>query len=421
MESKLAPSRREKQKKHTRRDIDMEQEGERREENRQVQRAAQQPPQQQQQQQQKCPRCDSMNTKFCYFNNYSLSQPRHFCKTCKRYWTHGGTFRNIPVGGGSRKGNKRARASAFSNALSPSQAQPNVLRASLSPPSMVHATGHYYHHLGGGVGSGVGGGGSGYLSSLVALHSQNSSRPFNQFLKVGDVAGSSSSSNPSSLLSGFTAASNSLPPRFHHMGRVEYQYPAQQHLIIPSNVVAGCGGGGVGVGSHSHAGQSLMMSNNNAANLIKGGGSDGSLWGAATMNSTSIAGNSSDQNNVKGGGGSSLIPSNWLHLPGDRNEKIELVIHKNYGHQQYMRNSLLSLQCKNKYRLTYIHNGQQQQTEKESEKTSHFHGCGMVAKLHNVKMCALLFMYDYIEWLYIICSLLENLMDRMFHDIDILK
>lgn len=33
----------------------------------------------------KCPRCDSANTKFCYYNNYSLSQPRHFCKACKRY------------------------------------------------------------------------------------------------------------------------------------------------------------------------------------------------------------------------------------------------------------------------------------------------------------------------------------------------
>nr|CAD1828138.1 unnamed protein product [Ananas comosus var. bracteatus] len=33
------------------------------------------------------------NIKFCYFNNYSLSQPRYFCKTCRRYWTHGGTLR----------------------------------------------------------------------------------------------------------------------------------------------------------------------------------------------------------------------------------------------------------------------------------------------------------------------------------------
>lgn len=54
----------------------------------------------------KCPRCDSSNTKFCYYNNYSLSQPRHFCKACKRYWTRGGTLRNVPVGGGYRR-NKR--------------------------------------------------------------------------------------------------------------------------------------------------------------------------------------------------------------------------------------------------------------------------------------------------------------------------
>lgn len=56
----------------------------------------------------KCPRCDSLNTKFCYYNNYSLSQPRHFCKACKRYWTRGGTLRNVPVGGGCRK-NKRVK------------------------------------------------------------------------------------------------------------------------------------------------------------------------------------------------------------------------------------------------------------------------------------------------------------------------
>ncbi|XP_076937021.1 dof zinc finger protein DOF4.1-like [Bidens hawaiensis] len=54
----------------------------------------------------KCPRCGSLNTKFCYYNNYNLSQPRHYCKACKRYWTRGGTLRNVPVGGGCRK-NKR--------------------------------------------------------------------------------------------------------------------------------------------------------------------------------------------------------------------------------------------------------------------------------------------------------------------------
>ncbi|CAL0334054.1 unnamed protein product [Lupinus luteus] len=58
----------------------------------------------------KCPRCDSTNTKFCYYNNYSLSQPRYFCKSCRRYWTKGGTLRNVPVGGGCRK-NKRSSSS----------------------------------------------------------------------------------------------------------------------------------------------------------------------------------------------------------------------------------------------------------------------------------------------------------------------
>jgi hypothetical protein len=50
-----------------------------------------------------CPRCNSMDTKFCYYNNYNINQPRHFCKNCQRYWTAGGTMRNVPVGAGRRK------------------------------------------------------------------------------------------------------------------------------------------------------------------------------------------------------------------------------------------------------------------------------------------------------------------------------
>ncbi|KAI3750045.1 hypothetical protein L2E82_20669 [Cichorium intybus] len=76
-----------------------------------------------------CPRCDSTNTKFCYFNNYSLTQPRHFCKTCRRYWTRGGALRNVPVGGGCRR-NKRSSKSRSSK--SPSQSGPKSL--SVSPP-----------------------------------------------------------------------------------------------------------------------------------------------------------------------------------------------------------------------------------------------------------------------------------------------
>ncbi|XP_058772494.1 cyclic dof factor 1-like [Vicia villosa] len=50
-----------------------------------------------------CPRCKSMDTKFCYYNNYNVKQPRHFCKNCQRYWTSGGTARKMLVGAGRRK------------------------------------------------------------------------------------------------------------------------------------------------------------------------------------------------------------------------------------------------------------------------------------------------------------------------------
>ncbi|CAJ2648656.1 dof zinc finger protein [Trifolium pratense] len=65
-----------------------------------------------------CPRCDSTNTKFCYYNNYNKSQPRHFCRACKRHWTKGGTLRNVPVGG-VRK-NKRMKKSTSPISISTS-------------------------------------------------------------------------------------------------------------------------------------------------------------------------------------------------------------------------------------------------------------------------------------------------------------
>ncbi|KAI8567824.1 hypothetical protein RHMOL_Rhmol02G0151500 [Rhododendron molle] len=59
-----------------------------------------------------CPRCKSMETKFCYFNNYNVNQPRHFCKGCQRYWTAGGALRNVPVGAGRRKNKPPCRGLA---------------------------------------------------------------------------------------------------------------------------------------------------------------------------------------------------------------------------------------------------------------------------------------------------------------------
>ncbi|KAF7828042.1 cyclic dof factor 1 [Senna tora] len=65
-----------------------------------------------------CPRCNSMDTKFCYFNNYNVNQPRHFCKNCQRYWTAGGTMRNVPVGAGRRK-NKSSCSSHYRHVMVP--------------------------------------------------------------------------------------------------------------------------------------------------------------------------------------------------------------------------------------------------------------------------------------------------------------
>ncbi|EXC35495.1 Dof zinc finger protein [Morus notabilis] len=85
----------------------------------------------------KCPRCDSPNTKFCYYNNYSLTQPRHFCKTCRRYWTKGGALRNVPVGGGCRKNKKIKSSSRLSGGTDSKDS---------SSPSSDH-----HHHFGAGL------------------------------------------------------------------------------------------------------------------------------------------------------------------------------------------------------------------------------------------------------------------------------
>ncbi|XP_041026028.1 dof zinc finger protein DOF1.4-like [Juglans microcarpa x Juglans regia] len=83
-----------------------------------IMRRQQQQNQQQQFEPLKCPRCDSSNTKFCYYNNYNKSQPRHFCRACKRHWTKGGTLRNVPVGGGRK--NKRLKKSSTATSASTS-------------------------------------------------------------------------------------------------------------------------------------------------------------------------------------------------------------------------------------------------------------------------------------------------------------
>ncbi|KAK1649304.1 hypothetical protein QYE76_067109 [Lolium multiflorum] len=129
----------------------------------------------------RCPRCDSPNTKFCYYNNYSLSQPRHFCKTCRRYWTKGGALRNVPVGGGCRK-NKRSRSAASSSARGLSLNLPAAVE-SIDAASDQHAA-----RMGGAF---PGGDFHGVVGMLPGLHQSpavvSHYVPFGEWPSGGDV------------------------------------------------------------------------------------------------------------------------------------------------------------------------------------------------------------------------------------------
>ncbi|KAK1666367.1 hypothetical protein QYE76_054526 [Lolium multiflorum] len=66
-----------------------------------------------------CPRCGSRETKFCYFNNYNVRQPRHLCRACRRYWTAGGALRRVAS---ASPGRRRPRPSARSVAAAAASA-----------------------------------------------------------------------------------------------------------------------------------------------------------------------------------------------------------------------------------------------------------------------------------------------------------
>ncbi|KAL7126438.1 hypothetical protein ABFS83_14G187300 [Erythranthe nasuta] len=59
----------------------------------------------------RCPRCNSIDTKFRYFNNSDPAQPRHHCWSCNQKWTVGGKLRNVPIGG-KHKNNKQTKESS---------------------------------------------------------------------------------------------------------------------------------------------------------------------------------------------------------------------------------------------------------------------------------------------------------------------
>jgi hypothetical protein len=159
-----------------------------------------------QQQALKCPRCDSSNTKFCYYNNYSLSQPRHFCKACKRYWTRGGTLRNVPVGGGYRRNNKSSKNSTtlikrpISTIDSTTSSAPtSTLNHNISPMfyglSRLSSSSEYDFHHTQMNSNGLGG----FLSSGFDHNGFTSNNNNNHVSRYDSIFGSVSSSSSTSM------------------------------------------------------------------------------------------------------------------------------------------------------------------------------------------------------------------------------
>ncbi|XP_044495325.1 dof zinc finger protein DOF5.4-like [Mangifera indica] len=261
----------------------------------------------QQQQPQKCPRCESLNTKFCYYNNYSLSQPRYFCKTCRRYWTQGGTLRNVPVGGGCRKGKRTKTSSSGENSRSshphPSPPSQNILSSSpvvtrranessnnLATPSSISSMGSYFP-------------GGGFLSSLAAIQPLSQPQSFNQNLNpalsvgVGDHTGGSSNLG---ILQGY-GVPFAQPTQFYQIGNREKSvnpiyHPPEESLIHSARPPS----------SSQHDWHQSFINNTNP------NAADTALWSISTSSSPHTNANSNNTGPVSG----SLNRNQWPDLPG---------------------------------------------------------------------------------------------------------
>ncbi|KAK4782762.1 hypothetical protein SAY86_007136 [Trapa natans] len=226
----------------------------------------------------KCPRCDSSNTKFCYYNNYSLAQPRYFCKACRRYWTQGGTLRNVPVGGGCRKGSKRAKASTStavttSTCIAATSSYTQLpTGTTASPPIMSTTSTHYYPSLGGS-----------FLPSLAAIHASLGQ----QQLDLGEDGGSSSGLNMGFFQGlGISPAAQILRgPQPHPPTSLNNEWINQAFLSNPRSNNDNVGSNNVPIGSASSSsfwGQN-STSGANATDSVPAGDAD-SAGGAPLMN-----------------------------------------------------------------------------------------------------------------------------------------
>ncbi|XP_050206556.1 dof zinc finger protein DOF5.7-like [Mercurialis annua] len=184
----------------------------------------------QQEQSLKCPRCDSPNTKFCYYNNYSLTQPRHFCKTCRRYWTKGGALRNVPIGGGCRKNKKMKSCSRLSGADSKDSSGSSEIGGF-----------KFFHGISPAMDFNLGG-----LSSFPRLNPSPAGL-YNQFSSFPDISATSgAATNPCFNLdpSGSSPVGSLMGFSYNPSG---FTGAIQDHMGNNS----GCGGGGGGGGGGS--------------------------------------------------------------------------------------------------------------------------------------------------------------------------
>lgn len=260
---------------------------------------------QQPHQPQKCPRCESLNTKFCYYNNYSLSQPRYFCKTCRRYWTQGGTLRNVPVGGGCRKG-KRAKTTSSSSTSGdssrpthpppPQQQQPPVVLPSSLPENLTNPQAMMIRSSSVMASSQFYPGGSGYLSSVAAIQSFNQPTSFSQSLlmnsnQLAGLGGSSSSASSSalSLLQGFNdisaaGANSSFASTQFYSNPSDHHHHQQEGLNVINQTATNSSS------HHQHdwpAHSFMMSSNNTTANTSD----ESAVWNIGNANTPSIIDN----------------------------------------------------------------------------------------------------------------------------------
>ncbi|KAF1860241.1 hypothetical protein Lal_00037579 [Lupinus albus] len=279
------------------------------------------------QQPQKCPRCESLNTKFCYYNNNSLTQPRYFCKTCRRHWTLGGTLRSVPFGGTCRK-RKSARNSSYSGQFRQPPPPPShegfVQTQHANLTTMVNAKTR--SSMAGSSTNPLYLGGDGYFSSLAKIHSMNhlQSKAFDQSLKLrSDVIGSSSIlGHASTFNGGYPAPQYQIrPSQFYQMGSREREalslYMAKQSLTIPSNMA----NRNNNPTSHNDWTHSFINDANNRSsdtfpwsniNDANNRSSDAFPW--SNINNTYFGGNT--ERNTDAVGSSPLIQNQWPAFPG---------------------------------------------------------------------------------------------------------